>query len=149
MKKTALFLSALILALTGCGKSEKPRVYTFSGTNDDLMITDGEITISDKSEKMYSGNLVIQSDIPENTAYYTMEYYVIVNGEKEVIMKNKSDDFTRIEPDKCYENVSIEGDILSDGAKENIESLCFVLKTVDADGNTSEYTLKPEVTEKQ
>ena len=94
-----LSLLACTVLLTGCNTSsesneEQPlKVYSFSGENEYISVSNGVIILDGKDEICYGGDLKVMSDDFANITTYSTTIYI--NGsEKETLLSNGVDDQT-------------------------------------------------------
>lgn len=156
MKK--LMILVIMLCLAGCSSSpgnkqldykEGTVVYSFSGEDENIMITNGVIVLSPEDNVFKGGNLYSKHGELKALAEYAMEFYYHSNKEKDTIVISKSYD----EPGEAsllIENgegmPGITGDFLSDDYLKDIEdNLYFKLNFKDKEGNDFEYQFKLDV----
>ena len=98
-----LSLLACTVLLAGCNTSSESneeqslKVYSFSGENEYISVSNGVIILDGKDEICYGGDLKVMSDdFADITTYSTTIY---INGsEKETLLSNGVDDQTGILP---------------------------------------------------
>jgi len=150
MKKLiALVLVLLfVLALASCS-NEKDKVvtYSFSGNNDYFAITRGSITPrSDGHEEFDGGYLeIIQEDLFSATISCSMTYFVLTNGEREIILTQgmKAAENKPININGKLGRISFGNPIFDKANPDKSEQvLWFELKTTDINGNQEVYELQ-------
>ena len=64
--KVFVYMAILTLALTGCGKEEPDQltVYSFSGENEQLTVSNGVIALNGTEEIFAGGDLKVTGDLP-------------------------------------------------------------------------------------
>ena len=84
MKAKALaFMTILMLALTGCGKAEQEplRVYSFSGENEQLTVSNGIIVFNGSEEIFSGGDLKAADESFLDITSYSTTFYTISGSE--------------------------------------------------------------------
>ena len=156
MKKimaVVLWLLACTVLLAGCNTSsesneEQPlKVYSFSGENEYISVSNGVIILDGKDEICYGGDLKVMSDDFANITTYSTTIYI--NGsEKEILISNGADDQTGGTIDVSGNIGKISGDILRDSDADKLtDNLWFELKTTNLNGEESTYRVQLETTE--
>jgi len=154
-KKMEIMLSLLACTalLAGCNTSsesneEQPlKVYSFSGENEHISVSNGVIILDGKDEICYGGDLKVMSDdFADITTYSTTIY---INGsEKEILLSNSVDDQTGGTIDVSGNIGKISGDILRDSDADKLtDNLWFELKTTNLSGEENTYQVQLETTE--
>ena len=141
-----LSLLACTVLLAGCNTSSESneeqslKVYSFSGENEYISVSNGVIILDGKDEICYGGDLKVMSDDFANITTYSTTIYI--NGsEKETLLSNGVDDQTG-------ETIEISGDILRDSDADKLtDNLWFELKTTNLNGEESTYRVQLETTE--
>ena len=156
MKKimaVVLWLLACTVLLAGCNTSsesneEQPlKVYSFSGENKYISVSNGVIILNGKDEICYGGDLKVMSeDFSDITSYSTTIY---INGsEKEILLSNGVDDHTGGTIDVSGNIGKISGDILRDSDADKLtDNLWFELKTTNLSGEENTYQVQLKTTE--
>ena len=156
MKKimaVVLWLLACTVLLAGCNTSsesneEQPlKVYSFSGENKYISVSNGVIILDGKDEICYGGDLKVMSDdFSDITTYSTTVY---INGsEKETLLSNGVDNQTDGTIDVSGNIGKISGDILRDSDADKLtDNLWFELKTTNLSGEEKTYQVQLETTE--
>ena len=148
-----LSLLACTVLLAGCNTSsesneEQPlKVYSFSGENEYISVSNGVIILDGKEEICYGGDLKVMSDDFANITTYSTTIYI--NGsEKETLLSNGVDDQTDGTIDVSGNIGKISGDILRDSDADKLtDNLWFELKTTNLNGEESTYRVQLETTE--
>ena len=156
MKKimaVVLWLLACTVLLAGCNTSsesneEQPlKVYSFSGENEHISVSNGVIILDGKDEICYGGDLKAMSDdFTDITTYSTTIY---INGsEKEILLSNGVDNQTGGTIDVSGNIGKISGYILRDSDADKLtDNLWFELKTTNLSGEENTYQLQLKTTE--
>ena len=156
MKKkmeVVLSLLACTVLLAGCNTSsesneEQPlKVYSFSGENEHISVSNGVIILDGKDEICYGGDLKAMSDdFTDITTYSTTIY---INGsEKEILLSNSVDDQTGGTIDVSGNIGKISGYILRDSDADKLtDNLWFELKTTNLSGEENTYQVQLKTTE--
>ena len=148
-----LSLLACMVLFMGCGTSSESneeqslKVYSFSGENDYISVSNGVIILDDKDEICYGGDLKVMSDdFADITTYSTTIY---INGsEKEILLSNGVDDQTGGTIDVSGNIGEISGDFLRDSDADKLtNNLWFELKTTNLGGEENTYQIQLETTE--
>ena len=154
-KKMEVMLSLLActVLLAGCNTSsesneEQPlKVYSFSGENEHISVSNGVIILDGKDEICYGGDLKAMSDdFTDITTYSTTIY---INGsEKEILLSNSVDDQTGGTIDVSGNIGKISGYILRDSDADKLtDNLWFELKTTNLSGEENTYQVQIKTTE--
>ena len=152
--KMLVFLAILMLALVGCEKVENEQltVYSFSGENEQLSISNGIIVLNGTKEIFTGGNLKVSDDFFNNiTSYYTT-FYIMSGDKKDVILSNNVVDMTGDTVNVSSDLGQISGDsaisrIKIDDTSDLKNILYFELTTKDRDGKENVYLLQLPLTE--
>ena len=148
-----LSLLACTVLFTGCStfpesnEKQSLKVYSFSGENEYISVSNGVIILDGKDEICYGGDLKVMSDdFADITAYSTTIY---INGsEKEILLSNGVDDQTGGKIDVSGNVGKISGDFLRDGDADKVaDNLWFELKTTNLNGEENTYQVQLETTE--
>ena len=156
MKKimaVVLWLLACTVLLAGCNTSsesneEQPlKVYSFSGENKYISVSNGVIILDGKDEICYGGDLKVMSDDFSDITTYSTTIYI--NGsEKETLLSNGVDNQTDGTIDVSGNIGKISGDILRDSDADKLtDNLWFELKTTNLSGEEKTYQVQLETTE--
>ena len=152
--KVLVFLAILMLALVGCEKVEQEQltVYSFSGENEQLSISNGIIILNGTEETFSGGDLKVSDDFFDNITSYSTTFYIMAGDEKDVILSNGMVDMTG-------DTVNISGDlgqisgnstirrIKIDDTSDLENILHFELTTKDRNGKENVYQLQLSLTE--
>ena len=125
----------------------RDRVYSFSGENEYISVSNGVIILDGKEEICYGGDLKVMSDdFSDITTYSTTVY---INGsEKETLLSNGVDNQTDGTIDVSGNIGKISGDILRDSDADKLtDNLWFELKTTNLSGEENTYQVQLETTE--
>ena len=156
MKKimvATLSLLACAVLLAGCNTSTESneeqslKVYSFSGENEYISVSNGVIILDGKEEICYGGDLKVMSDdFSDITTYSTTVY---INGsEKETLLSNGVDNQTDGTIDVSGNIGKISGDILRDSDADKLtDNLWFELKTTNLSGEENTYQVQLKTTE--
>ena len=153
IRAVMLSLLACTVLLAGCNTSpesneEQPlKVYSFSGENEYISVSNGVIILDGKDEICYGGDLKVMSDDFSDITTYSTTIYI--NGsEKEILLSNGVDDQTGETIDVSGNVGQISGDILRDSDADKLtDNLWFELKTTNLNGEESTYRVQLETTE--
>lgn len=153
IRAVMLSLLACTVLLAGCNTSSESneeqslKVYSFSGENEYISVSNGVIILDGKDEICYGGDLKVMSDDFANITTYSTTIYI--NGsEKETLLSNGVDDQTGETIDVSGNVGQISGDILRDSDADKLtDNLWFELKTTNLNGEESTYRVQLETTE--
>ena len=153
IRAVMLSLLACTVLLAGCNTSpesneEQPlKVYSFSGENEYISVSNGVIILDGKDEICYGGDLKVMSDDFSDITTYSTTIYI--NGsEKEILLSNGVDDQTGETIDVSGNVGQISGDILRDSDADKLtDNLWFELKTTNLSGEENTYQVQLETTE--
>lgn len=154
MKKIIVIMLSLLactVLVTGCGdlsvNRQSLKVYSFSGENEFISVSNGVILLDTKDEICYGGDLKVSPDEVSDIVSYITTIYI--NGsEKEVLMPNGIDNQTGGTIDVAGSLGKISGDIFKDGAADQIaDNLWFELKTINSRGEENIYQIQLDTTE--
>ena len=126
---------------------EQPlKVYSFSGENENISVSNGVIILDGKDEICYGGDLrVMSGDFSDITTYSTAIY---INGsEKAILLSNCVDDQTGGTIDVSGNIGKIFGDFLRDDDDKLTDNLWFELKTTNLSGEENTYQVQLKTTE--
>ena len=148
-----LSLLACTVLLAGCNTSSESneeqslKVYSFSGENEYISVSNGVIILDGKDEICYGGDLKVMSDDFSDITTYSTTIYI--NGsEKETLLSNGVDDQTGGIIDVFGNIGRISGDILRDSNVDKLtDNLWFELKTISLNGEKKIYQVQLETTE--
>ena len=153
IRAVMLSLLACTVLLAGCNTSSESneeqslKVYSFSGENEYISVSNGVIILDGKDEICYGGDLKVMSDDFANITTYSTTIYI--NGsEKETLLSNGVDDQTGETIDVSGNVGQISGDILRDSDADKLtDNLWFELKTTNLSGEENTYQVQLETTE--
>ena len=152
IRAVMLSLLACTVLLAGCNTSpesneEQPlKVYSFSGENEYISVSNGVIILDGKDEICYGGDLKVMSDDFSDITTYSTTIYI--NGsEKEILLSNGVDDQTGGTIDVSGNIGKISGDILGDSDDKLTDNLWFELKTTNLSGEENTYQVQLETNE--
>ena len=154
MKKSiSIAISCLLIAaLVGCGGAIEDAesgdvVYSMSGSNDLLEISNGVIVLGEEEEVFDGGDLkILQEDLFSDVTAYTCSYYTITNGERRTILSNSTVDMTggTLNVNGDLGRASGNGILIGNKIKsaEDLENVIwFELITTDLSGKENTYQL--------
>ena len=150
MKKTIAALLLAILCFTipaGCdgpargGQAPSVSVYSFSGENGLLSISNGVIVVSGQEQTFYGGDLSAEQKNFAGVAAYTGTFYVLSGGEKSPLLSNSIVDETGGTIDISGKTGKVSGSALITDVEALSNGLWFELKTVDLHGAENVYQL--------
>lgn len=154
MMKKLLALYVSVLLFTGCGVSSENnqeqslKVYSFSGENEFLSVSNGVIVLDAKDEICYSGDLKVKSDEFADITTYSTAIYFNMGNERESLISGGVEDKTGGTIEVSGDIGKISGDILRDSNLDKlVDDLWFELKTTDLNGEENIYQLQLEMTE--
>ena len=152
IRAVMLSLLACTVLLAGCNTSPESneeqslKVYSFSGENEYISVSNGVIILDGKDEICYGGDLKVMSDDFSDITTYSTTIYI--NGsEKEILLSNGVDDQTGGTIDVSGNIGKISGDILGDSDDKLTDNLWFELKTTNLSGEENTYQVQLETTE--
>lgn len=148
--KALILMAILMLALTGCGKAEQERsiMYSFSGENEQLAVSNGSIVLNGTEETFTGGDLKVTGDFFADITSYSTTFYTMSGSEKDVILSNSVVDMTGGTANISGDLGQVSGGniIKIDDASDLKNILYFELTTKDKDGKESEYQLQMSLT---
>ena len=152
--KVLVFMAILLLTLAGCEKVEQEQltVYSFSGENEQLSISNGIIILNGTEETFSGGDLKVSDDFFDNITSYSTTFYIMSGDKKDVILSNNVVDMTGDTVNASGDLGQISGDsairrIKIDDTSDLKNILYFELTTKDMDGNENVYQLELSLTE--
>ena len=152
--KVLVFMAILMLALVGCEKVEQEQltVYSFSGEDEQLSISNGIIVLNGTEEIFTGGDLKVTDDFFNNITSYSTTFYIMAGDEKNVILSNSMVDITGDTVNVSGDLGQISGDsairrIKIDDTSDLKNILYFELTTKDRDGKENVYLLQLPLTE--
>lgn len=155
IKSKLLILTAiLMLTFTGCKNTEQEplTVYSFSGENEQLSISNGIIVFDGTKELFAGGELKVSDDFFNNITSYSTAFYIMSGEEKDVILSNSVTDITGDTVSVSGKLGQISGDssirrIKIDDTDDLKNLLFFELTAKDTDGKENVYQLQLSLTE--
>lgn len=157
MKKTvAILLTSLCFCaiFTGCGtlfKGEQNRsltVYSFSGEDAYLSISNGVIVLSSGDDTFYGGNLETNQEEFDDITAYSMTFYVMSDNGKHILLSNRVVDMTGDTIRLSGETGKISGGtVIREPTDELQNNLFFELETTTSEGEKNNYQLQLLLTE--
>lgn len=152
--KVLVFLAILMLALVGCEKVEQEQltVYSFSGENEQLSISNGIIVLNGTEEIFTGGDLKVTDDFFNNITSYSTIFYIMSGDKKDVILSNNVVDMTGDTVNVSGDLGQISGDsairrIKIDDTSDLKNILYFELTAKDRDGKENVYQLQLPLSE--
>ena len=154
MKRKSLVFAALLMLAFGCGKAEQERltVYSFSGENEQIAVSNGVIVLSDTEEIFAGGSLEVNDDCLTDIASYSTTFYILSDGQKNIIcsdrIENKTEETGVLVSDDLGKLTG--EDIVSSAAGDNDalkNNLYFELTATDQNGMETVYRLPLSLTE--
>lgn len=153
IRAVMLSLLACTVLLAGCNTSsesneEQPlKVYSFSGENKYISVSNGVIILDGKDEICYGGDLKVMSDDFSDITTYSTTIYI--NGsEKEILLSNGVDDQAGGTIDVSGNIGKISGDIFKNRDADKLaDNLWFELKTTNLSGEENTYQVQLKTTE--
>ena len=156
MKKiTAVILLLLACAVffTGCANAsastQEPsvRVYSFSGENEQLSLSNGVLVLGDEEEICYGGDLKAAPEAFVDITAYTASIY-IDGKERQILLSNSAEDVSGGTVDPAGQVGKISGNVLRDGDGDRLaEDLWFELKTTNLQGEENTFQIQLKVVE--
>lgn len=152
----------IMLCLVGCDPvkneeqnevqiKEETIVYSFTGESEGLSLYNGVIVLSPTQQILYGGELQNNQEDFSNVLDYSMEFLVLSDEGKEVLLTSGVSDMTEdngmsIENNKILPGV-ISEDIFTNNVQNNIENnFYFELIVTKTNGDKQSYQIKLEVT---
>ena len=127
MKKARTILILLVfccLILSGCGTSTESEpsltVYSFSGENEQLSISNGVIVLTPDEEIFYGGDLTGKEETLSDIAEYSTTFYAMSDNEQKTLLSNSVIDETGTGVEISGQTGRIAGDVIS---REQIDDL--------------------------
>ena len=152
--KVLIFMAILKLTLTGCGKAGQERliIYSFSGENEQLAVSNGIIVLNGTEETFVGGDLKVTGDFFDDITSYSTTFYTMSGSEKDIILSNSVVDMTGGTVNVSSDLGQISGEstirrINIDDANDLENTLYFELAVKDKNGKESVYQLQMSLTE--
>lgn len=156
MKKTniSVFILLFVLLLSGCSETKENQlaVYSFSGENELLTVSNGVIVFNDTEEIFTGGDLKVSDDIAADINFYSTKFYILSSDEKSVICSSSVEDQTGGTIKVSGDLGTLSGDgILTRDKINDVDdlknNLYFELTTIDTHGEENVYQLQMSLTE--
>ena len=157
MKKIIVSVLAIALCLTclvGCSQQKEKddlAVYSFSGSDEHLTVSNGVIVLGGEEEVFSGGELtVLNSDELSGITSWSTGFYVLTDDEKRTVQKNRVVDVDGgARAELSGDLGSISGpDVITEyeSADDNFkDNLYFVFRGTDKNGNEHSYEIKMDV----
>lgn len=157
MKRMITILSAILICaalFSGCVVSSESHrepalaVYSFSGENDVISVSNGVLVTSAAEQICYGGDLSIKQDVFDDiTAYSTTICVYSDDGSADVLLSNGVADKTGGTIGVSGEIGKVSGAIFqADEIGRLIDNLWFELRTTDINGEENTYQIQLDVT---
>ena len=153
MKRISALLTAGLLGcalLAGCGGREVPAelsVWSLSGENEQLRLSNGVLVLNGGEDVLHGGDLeVLDNSVPPATAFLT-EYYLAGDGEARTLLSMQSVDQTGGTLDPAGSTGAIAGDLSGRFYEGWQNELWLELTVTDRAGQTFTYPLQLRATE--
>lgn len=153
MKRISALLTAALLGcalLAGCGGGEVPAelsVWSLSGENEQLRLSNGVLVLNGGEDVLHGGDLeVLDNSVPPATAFLT-EYYLAGDGEARTLLSMQSVDQTGGTLDPAGSTGAIAGDLSGRFYEGWQNELWLELTVTDRAGQTFTYPLQLRATE--
>lgn len=153
MKRISARLTAALLGcalLAGCGGGEVPAelsVWSLSGENEQLRLSNGVLVLNGGEDVLHGGDLeVLDNSVPPATAFLT-EYYLAGDGEARTLLSMQSVDQTGGTLDPAGSTGAIAGDLSGRFYEGWQNELWLELTVTDRAGQTFTYPLQLRATE--
>ena len=153
MKRISARLTAALLGcalLAGCGGGEVPAelsVWSLSGENEQLRLSNGVLVLNGGEDVLHGGDLeVLDNSVPPATAFLT-EYYLAGDGEERTLLSMQSVDQTGGTLDPAGSTGAIAGDLSGRFYEGWQDELWLELTVTDRAGQTFTYPLQLRATE--
>lgn len=153
MKRISARLTAALLGcalLAGCGGGEVPAelsVWSLSGENEQLRLSNGVLVLNGGEDVLHGGDLeVLDNSVPPATAFLT-EYYLAGDGEARTLLSMQSVDQTGGTLDPAGSTGAIAGDLSGRFYEGWQDELWLELTVTDRAGQTFTYPLQLRATE--
>lgn len=163
MKKFSaiILVVLLVFSFTSCGgegvisNKESVSVYSFSGSNGQLEISNGVIVLTDNEDVFSGGDLkVVHPESFSDVVSYSATFHISTNDENILIMSNSVVD----ETGESGAKIEINGDlgrisgedahidyVFEDGVNDT-DNLWCEIKTTSSDGEKNTYVIDLNVT---
>ena len=152
--KALVFMTIILTALTGCGKAEQEQliIYSFSGENELLAVSNGIIVLNGTEETFDGGDLKVTGDFFDDITSYSTTFYTMSGSEKDIILSNSVADMTGETVNVSCDLGQISGKsiirrIKIDDVNDLENVLYFELTTKNKNGEENVYQLQISLTE--
>ena len=153
MKRISALLTAALLGcalLAGCGGGEAPAelsVWSLSGENEQLRLSNGVLVLNGGEDVLHGGDLeVLDNSVPPAAAFAT-EYYLAGDGEARTLLSMQSVDQTGGTLDPAGSTGAIAGDLSGQFYEGWQNELWLELTITDPEGHTFSYPLQLQAAE--
>ena len=144
-----VFMTIILTALTGCGKAEQEQliIYSFSGENEQLAVSNGIIVLNGSEETFVGGDLKVTGDFFDDITSYSTTFYTMSGSEKDIILSNSVVDMTGETVNVSCDLGQISGEsiirrIKIDDVNDLENVLYFELTTKNKSGEENVYQLQ-------
>ena len=152
MKKIVAILLAVTMSCTvfmGCGgeklkEKEDISVYSFSGENEQIKISNGVIAILPEEQTVYGGDLEMKQKELADIVSCSMTYYTLSEEGKKVLWTDKVKDVEGKKEDISGSLGQVTGENM---IKEVNENIFFELEMTSSNGEKKKYQLELPITE--
>ncbi len=136
------------LSALGSNQEQSLKIYSFSGENDFISVSNGVIVLDAKDEICYGGDLEVKPDEFADITTYSATIYFDIGNERVTLMSNSVEDITGGTIGVSRDIGKITGDIVRDSDIDKlVDNLWFELKTTDLNGQENTCQLQLETTE--
>ena len=149
-----VFMTIILTALTGCGKAEQEQliIYSFSGENEQLAVSNGIIVLNGSEEIFSGGDLKAADESFLDITSYSTTFYTMSGSERDVILSNSTVDMTGGMVNVSGDLGQISGEsiirrIKIDDVNDLENVLYFELTTKNKNGEENVYQLQISLTE--
>jgi hypothetical protein len=127
-------------------------VYSFSGENEQLTVSNGVIVLNGTEETFAGGDLKVTGDLFTDITSYSTTFYTMSGNERDIILSNSVVDMTGGKVNVSGDLGQISGEsvikrIKIDDTSDLKNTLYFELITKDKYGEESVYQLQMSLTE--
>ena len=157
MKRATIFLLAIcigVFSLTGCGISSHKKheqgsvIYSFSGEDDSISVSNGVIVLDAKEETLYGGDFKYKKSESDSIVKYSTTIYFESGGERVVLMSHSVEDMSgEIIKDIAGNMGKMSGNGLRiKDIDKFVNDFWFALETTDLNGKKHTYQLQLQLT---
>ena len=159
LKRLFAFIFAIMCfgVMVGCSEKEASEqelvVYSFSGSDGQIAVSNGVIVMSPDKDVFYGGDLeVFNEELCTDIASYSTTFYTMNKGKRNTILSNSV-------VDQTDGSVNVSGDLGKmsganllignkvDASEDLLHSLFFELRITPINGEQRVYEVQMEVTE--